>query len=190
GIARKPGERLLSLFCYDNPALPRLLRGLADQATLILACPGPGSRQLSTLHEAGALPGNLRIQHLPFLPQDEFDQLLRACDLNLVRGEDSFVRAQWAGRPFVWHIYPQEDGAHEAKLQAFMDRAFASMDDRQRAGWESLWRGWNGLAAGSTADGPLRLPALEEAAAAFLAWRSALLTQVDLVTQLQAFLQQ
>ena len=44
---------------------------------------------------------------LPFLPQASFDRLLWACDVNFVRGEDSFVRAQWAGRPFVWQIYPQ-----------------------------------------------------------------------------------
>ena len=27
--------------------------------------------------------------------------------VNFVRGEDSFVRAQWAARPFAWHVYPQ-----------------------------------------------------------------------------------
>ena len=35
----------------------------------------------------------------PFLAQDRYDQLLWACDVNFVRGEDSFVRAQWAGGP-------------------------------------------------------------------------------------------
>jgi len=39
-----------------------------------------------------------------------------------VRGEDSFVRAQWAARPFAWHIYPQQDDAHLPKLDAFLDR--------------------------------------------------------------------
>lgn len=189
GITRQADERLVSLFCYDNPALPRLLQGLAGTPTLILACPGPASRMLSALQTAAALPPGLRVQHLPFLTQDNFDQLLRACDLNLVRGEDSFVRAQWAARPFVWHIYPQEDGAHDAKLQAFMDKAFAGMETRQSAGWQALWRGWNGLGPGADASTPLLLPPLPAAEAAFRDWRSGLLTQVDLVTQLLGFLE-
>ncbi|WP_269632734.1 elongation factor P maturation arginine rhamnosyltransferase EarP [Pelomonas sp. BJYL3] len=189
GIVREPGERLVTLFCYDNPALPRLLQGLVGTPTLILACPGPGSRMLHELQAARALPERLRVQHLPFLSQDDFDRLLWACDLNLVRGEDSFVRAQWAGRPFVWHIYPQDDGAHEAKLQAFMDRAFAGMAPDQRLAWQALWRAWNGLDSGPEASAPLQLPSLAAATDAFLAWRSGLLTQVDLVTQLQGFLQ-
>ena len=68
---------------------------------------------------------------LPWLPQPDYDHLLWACDLNFVRGEDSFVRAQWAGRPFVWQIYPQHDGAHAAKLDAFLDRCLAGA--RRRA---------------------------------------------------------
>ena len=189
GIVPQEGERLISLFCYENPALPRLLQGLAEAPTLVLACPGPGSRMLGALEASGRLPAGLRVRHLPFLPQDDFDLLLQACHLNLVRGEDSFVRAQWAGRPFVWHIYPQDDGAHEAKLQAFMDRAFAGMTPEQRQGWQALWRAWNGLDSGAGASAPLQPPPLPAAAEAFREWRSELLTQVDLVTQLLAFLQ-
>lgn len=189
GIARQPGERLVSLFCYDNPALPRLLQALSGMPTLVLACPGPGSRQLGTFEASGMLPAGLRVQHLPFLTQDDFDRLLCSCDLNLVRGEDSFVRAQWAARPFVWHIYPQHDGAHEDKLQAFMDKAFGSMGEGQRSAWQALWRGWNGLSAGAEAGHALHVPPLAAANEAFRSWRSELLTQADLVTQLLAFLQ-
>ena len=189
GIVRHAGERLLSLFCYDTAALPPLLQGLTGQPTLILACPGPGSRMLREQEAQGALPTGLRVHHLPFLSQQDFDQLLHACELNVVRGEDSFVRAQWAARPFVWHIYPQHDGAHEAKLEAFMDKAFAAMDAGQRAEWRALWRAWNQLAPASPAPAALRLPSLPAAAPAFQQWRSKLLTQVDLVTQLQEFLQ-
>ena len=57
----------------------------------------------------------------PYTDQEGFDEMLQACDLNFVRGEDSLVRALWAGQPFIWHIYPQEDGAHHAKLEAFLD---------------------------------------------------------------------
>ncbi len=188
GIQRQAGERLVSLFCYENPALPRLLQGLAAQPTLILACAGPGSRMLAALEAQKAIPAGLRVQHLPFLPQDDYDRLLYSCDLNLVRGEDSFVRAQWAARPFVWHIYPQQDGAHEAKLESFMQLAFAGMDASQRTAWRDLWWAWNQLAPGSDDVAALRVPPLEAAASAFQRWRAELLTQVDLVTQLQDFL--
>jgi hypothetical protein len=43
-------------------------------------------------------------------------------DLNIVRGEDSFVRAIWAKRPFIWHVYPQTEQTHEIKLNAWLAR--------------------------------------------------------------------
>ena len=70
--------------------------------------------------------GRLRLHAIPFVSQDDYDRLLWACDINLVRGEDSFVRAQWAARAFAWHIYPQAQAAHLAKLNAFLDLYTAS----------------------------------------------------------------
>ena len=67
---------------------------------------------------------SLRLIQLPFVPQEDYDWLVAHCDFNLVRGEDSFVRAQWAGKPFIWDIYPQEDLAHEIKLEAFLKLYF------------------------------------------------------------------
>lgn len=170
GWPAHPGERVVSLFAYDNPALPVLLERLAQQPTLLLACPGPLQQQVADR------PG-LRTVALPYLPQDDFDRLLWACDLNFVRGEDSFVRAQWAGKPFVWHIYPQDDDAHHDKLEAFMRRADLPDD------WRALWRGWNGLS-----DLPAAIPPLAPAAAQAGRWRAQLAAQPDLVTQLQSFL--
>jgi uncharacterized repeat protein (TIGR03837 family) len=65
--------------------------------------------------------GSLTVHTLPFLSQDDYDHLLAASDLNFVRGEDSFVRAQLAGKPLLWQIYPQAEDAHLPKLQAFLD---------------------------------------------------------------------
>jgi uncharacterized repeat protein (TIGR03837 family) len=76
---------------------------------------------------AAAHRGALTVRVLPFVPQPDYDRLLWACDLNFVRGEDSFVRAQWAGRPFVWHIYPQDENLHHKKLRAFLQR-YAGLD--------------------------------------------------------------
>ena len=60
--------------------------------------------------------------------------------MNFVRGEDSVVRAIWAGKPFVWQIYPQDDGAHDPKLEAFLDMLSAPANLR------AFHRVWNGLA--------------------------------------------
>ncbi|MBL0088878.1 MAG: elongation factor P maturation arginine rhamnosyltransferase EarP [Ideonella sp.] len=182
GWAPRPGEQLVSLFCYDNPALPDLLAQLARHPTLLLACPGPAQRQLDALVWAGPV----RRIDLPWLPQPDYDRLLWSCDLNFVRGEDSFVRAMWAGQPFVWQIYPQDDGAHAAKLDAFLATFLAPSDPRGpwsgAPAWMAMHRAWNGLAAW-----PPSVPAHAQWAERCRRWRSHLMSQVDLVTQLQRF---
>ena len=122
--------------------------------------------------------GALTACFLPPLSQTEFDHLLWASDLNYVRGEDSLVRALWAGKPFVWQIYPQHDDAHHAKLHAMLDALGAP------ASWRDYHLAWNGLTPG-------HLPEPEPAAwaqAATMA-RSALLAQCDLCQRLCEFVQ-
>jgi uncharacterized repeat protein (TIGR03837 family) len=75
------------------------------------------------------LEGRLQVSVVPFLAQGDYDRLLLCCDLNLVRGEDSFVRAQLAGRPMLWDIYPQDQLAHEVKLDAFLERYCDQWDE-------------------------------------------------------------
>jgi uncharacterized repeat protein (TIGR03837 family) len=172
GLALRHGERVVSLFCYANPALAALLDDLAKEPTLLLVTPGAAQRAL------GADRGALRIRGLPWLPQPDYDRLLWASDLNFVRGEDSFVRAQWAGAPFVWQIYPQHDAVHAAKLDAFLHR-FGG-DDALRA----LWHAWNELA-----PWPARWPERAGWEHNCRRWRDALLAQADLTTQLLGFVQ-
>ena len=100
------------------------------------------------------------------------------CDLNFVRGEDSLVRALWANRPFIWHIYPQHDGAHHAKLHAFLDWLQAPPTLRE------FHAVWNGLHA---APLPPPDPAHWQPVAA--AARARLLAQADLLTQLLQWVQ-
>ena len=47
------------------------------------------------------------------------------------------------GRPFVWHIYPQDDGAHWVKLAAFLARYTAGLDRGHAAAVTALWEAWN-----------------------------------------------
>ena len=174
GIGLQPAERVVALFCYDNPALPALLHDLARRPTLLLATPGLVQRQLDTLP---APPAPLRIHRLPWLDQAGFDRLLWSADLNFVRGEDSLLRAVWAGAPFVWQAYPQDDGAHQAKVDAMLERL------QPGPAVAAAWRAWNAGGAiwpGLAAD-------LDTPDPAFARWRQAQLERPDLVTQLIAF---
>jgi uncharacterized repeat protein (TIGR03837 family) len=99
--------------------------------------------QLQKIQEHATVAG-IRISLLPFLPQDDYDRLLAACDVNFVRGEDSFVRAQWATKPFVWQAYRQSEETHLEKLAAFLDRYLADMPGDAAAAVKSLHEAWNG----------------------------------------------
>ena len=182
------GERIVSLFCYEPAALAAQLAqwAAANTPTRLLVAPGrPWAAVCQALAQrpGGARPctgptvtwGSLVLHALPHLSQHHFDHLLWASDANFVRGEDSLVRALWAGKPLVWHIYPQDDGAHGAKLNAFLDWLQAPADLR------AFHHHWNAGAA-PTAD----LPPVNgaQAAACVQAARARLLAQPDLVTQL------
>lgn len=191
------GERLVSLFCYEPAALPDALATWmhAETPTLLLITPGRAARAM-----AAALPlarqkagldhtyGNLRLHYLEPMSQPDFDALLRCCDLNLVRGEDSLVRALWAGKPFVWHIYPQDDGAHADKLAAFLDCIGADTAVRQL---HSAWNGLPEFAPGTNTPTPPNWApvSLAEWQAQVHHWRARLQTQPDLVSALISFVQ-
>ena len=105
--------------------------------------------------------------------------MLWACDLNFVRGEDSLVRALWGGQPFIWHIYPQDDQAHHAKLEAFLDWLQAPESLRR------FHRVWNGIEAGTLPG--LNATTLNAWQACAIAARQRLLAQPDLSLSLQHF---
>lgn len=181
GLAPAPGERVASLFCYANPALPALLERLAGEPTLLLVTAGLATQQVDAALGDRSTLGRMRVHRLPWLTQVDYDHLLWACDLNLVRGEDSFVRAQWAGAPFVWQIYPQRDAAHAAKLEAFLARFLETAEPDLAQACAALWRQWNGGAPA---------PAWPDAGAWRAhceRWREGLLDQPDLATQLLGF---
>lgn len=224
GRASLPGERVVSLFCYPDSPLEDLLPALAagDRPTLLLVPEGIAPDAPEAFAGAGLAPddppahrGNLRIARIRFLPQDGYDALLRLCDLNFVRGEDSWIRAHWARRPFVWQPYRQPDGAHHAKLDAFLARLRAAAvgatgaaagDEPAATGEakavtsetkaaigdavdaiESLMRAWSGRGdAGAAWQDFERVAAPAESA--FRRWTDSLLGQADLATNLAEWL--
>jgi hypothetical protein len=88
--------------------------------------------------------GQLRVHVLPFVEQERYDELLWACDVNFVRGEDSCVRAQLAGKSFIWQIYPQHDGVHLHKLEALRMRYAEGLPPEAAQAVRDLWLAWNG----------------------------------------------
>ena len=113
----------MSVFCYPGAPLKKWLEDLAaeDKEIDVILTYGQAELLNPIADRKIGLPSNLNILSIPFVTQDEYDWVLSQCDFNIVRGEDSFIRAQLAGKPFIWHIYPQKDGAHEVKLAAFLE---------------------------------------------------------------------
>lgn len=95
--------------------------GRSGQKSAVIAPMGRGAASLLRAAESAGIPENVTVKTVPLTSQDGYDRLLSAADLNIVRGEDSFLRAQAAGVPMIWHIYPQEDDAHLIKLASFLD---------------------------------------------------------------------
>jgi uncharacterized repeat protein (TIGR03837 family) len=174
GIPALPHAQRVSLFCYEPTALPGLLQTLAHQPRPVQLLVTAGRATAAV--QACALPHGLALHYLPYLTQDDYDHLLWACELNFVRGEDSLVRALWAGRPFVWQIYPQHDDAHHSKLEALLTQIEAPPTLR------ALHRTWNGMNTDA-------LPALDlpDWAGTLAQARKRLLAQSDLLGRLLEF---
>lgn len=182
GLDVQPGERCVSLFCYADSAVPALVDALAGAPTLLLATPGSPAQQVTAALGSAGRRGALRCVLLPWLSQVDYDHLLWSCDLNFVRGEDSWVRACWADRPFVWQAYRQDDAVHLDKLDAFLAFYLRQAEPGLATRLRSLWRAWNGVGSAE-----LSLPSPAPWAAHQSSWRAGLLGLADLGTQLLGF---
>ncbi len=184
GIVPRDGERCVSVFSYRNAAFTALLDALGESPTLLLLTPGPATEQALALLGPDLQRGALRAVCLPALAQPDFDRLLWSCALNFVRGEDSLVRAIWAGVPFVWQIYAQKDGAHAVKLAAFLDRFLADARAPLAAEVGNAFAAWNGL---RPVPHRFELPDAAAWAAHCVSWRDRLSAQGDLAGMLLEF---
>lgn len=133
GVAPRAGEPVISLFCYDDPWLAQWFDALAREPRPRSVLVPEGVAEAAIRAHFGRLPqvgrslrqGGLTLTRIGWLSQFDYDRLLWASNLNFVRGEDSWIRAHWAGRPFVWQPYPQAEAVHLGKLQAFLGRLLA-----------------------------------------------------------------
>ncbi|MDR0250994.1 MAG: elongation factor P maturation arginine rhamnosyltransferase EarP [Burkholderiales bacterium] len=196
--ALPPDALLVSLFCYDTPALPALLDiWVASPSPTVCLIPetvAPETVQhWQRLHKikadtASATHAALTLHTIPFLPQADYDRLLWCCDFNFVRGEDSFVRAQWAAQPFIWQAYRQNEQAHLAKVDAFLERYLANAPNPLKTALSDFTHAWNNvLQTNRIADTWLllaeQLPAFRKLA---YDWAEQQSEQTDLAQQLVA----
>lgn len=203
GIPADRQRRVASLFCYPDAPVSAWLAAIAraDQPWLVVVPAGVAESAIASVLQSPLAPGDCRhqgalsVMRLPFLPQLEYDRLLWACDLNLVRGEDSWVRAHWAGAPFIWQAYPQADQTHLLKLEAFVERMREaqvltgqppSTDAAAMSVIESMMLAWNG-------QGDLE-PAwrdfdkcFDSLSLCFRRWQAALAAQDDLAAKLARY---
>ncbi len=190
-----PGELRISLFGYDNAAITGLLSALAraGRPVRLLVPEGKALPRvaawlgLADLAVGGTYgQGPLAIHVLPMVDQDAYDRLLWACDLDFVRGEDSFLRAQFAARPMVWQAYRQEDRAHFAKLDAFLALYCADMPPHLADTTRALWHAWN-EETGVDALWPAWLARLDELGTHARHWCADLAQQPGLASKLMIF---
>ena len=193
--ANDGAELRVLVFGYEHAPVEALLTAMG-QMNKPVSCRVPESGLGTKLQHWRGLQGKkapgsppmLESQVLPFAPQAEFDALLWHYDVLFVRGEDSFVRAQWAAKPFVWHIYPQSDSVHLVKLNAFLDIYCEELPAAADTAVRELWRAWNTPSA--EAVGPAwaaffaQLPALNAHARR---WSQRLSDMPDLSANLLSF---
>lgn len=187
----------VSMFCYPHAPAAALFSAwqAGEQAVTCLVPEGVAAPAIAEFFDEVAVVGATRtcgaltVRIVPFVAQTDYDRLLWACDLNFVRGEDSFVRAQWAGKPFIWHIYPQDKNLHHVKLRAFLQRHAPESESLETAtlcwndvqpddndpvlAWPEIWQRMQA-----------ELPGMAGAA---VQWERQLLANGDLVSNLLRF---
>ncbi|MBV2128401.1 elongation factor P maturation arginine rhamnosyltransferase EarP [Arsukibacterium indicum] len=193
GLNTEQFELKISMFAYSHSQIASLLKQW-QQLTVDVLCVIPQGELANELARqypqllCGAIVqlNQLYLKVIPFLAQPDYDLLLAACDLNFVRGEDSIIRAQWAGRPFIWQIYRQQENAHLLKLAAFLDHycrqmpiGLADITRQSFLSWNTdsdLTDSWNSF-----------YPVMQQLADYNLLWRAQLLANGDLASNLVHF---
>ncbi|MGN0921776.1 MAG: elongation factor P maturation arginine rhamnosyltransferase EarP [Cellvibrio sp.] len=156
GVHPTEDATLISLFAYENSGISVLIEAWIQSGEAIhcLVPHGKVTHSVNAYLCAQGLPDlseqtplvrieNLTIQNIPFLKQDDYDKLLWSMNINFVRGEDSFVRANWAAIPFVWHIYVQDEDAHLEKLSHYLNLFLQSASPNFKTQLSNFWMAWN-----------------------------------------------
>lgn len=150
--------------------------------------------QALTIFHKNINESKLLIELQNFVPQNQLDELFSQQDILIVRGEDSFVRAQFSGKPFFWHIYPQDENAHWEKLDAFWEQVYPLFPKEISEAHRALSHDMNGKNSLSDemrlAHWRTLLMRFADWQRASIQWQNFLLNQKDSMTKLQEWLEQ
>lgn len=179
GLPSKDAKIDVSVFCYPDAPYEFLLHADPEKFRFFLP--------------ENMLPDLAGDQFIRFawLNQADYDRLLWACDLNFVRGEDSWVRAQWAAKPLIWQPYKQEKAVHLDKLAAFLSRYSKGLETTCAETLADLYAMWNeGAREGKTASRlwDSLLPLLPHLTDHARAWSASQASQEDCATNLIRFI--
>lgn len=134
---------LVFAYCYPDVPLSEFESSLSHALEEMAERTGRQAQRLLIVEPQCVSNATTRL-----LSQREFDQCIAACDLALVRGEDSlgtalFCASQW-GTPFVWQPYRQANDAHLSKLDAWLQQGGQFIPE-----WEQLHRYFSPSTSGS-----------------------------------------
>lgn len=161
-ITKTAGSQVL-MFSYPKDFAP-IIRAILrwNKAAQVNLAQGAGKESFLSAKNAG----DLKINQMPFLSQEEWDKNLYAQDILFVRGEDSLSRACLSGKPFVWQAYLQDDNYQLVKVRALLERMRPHFAPEDFSVLENFWLLYNGAESSGkpkTAGG-----AMEEACYGFL----------------------
>lgn len=175
------------VFCYPGAPLTEFYKAIQQRGKEInLLLPrGAATEILTQLYEEQPAR-NIHLGISEMVPQSEFDKFLWASDALIIRGEDSFVRAQLSGKSFIWNIYPQTEDTHIKKLEAFGERIRPFYGTSYQA-WIDMNLSWNKSSSNLASCWDQwceELPLMKEAA---LHWRNHLVSLGSLADNLLRF---
>lgn len=110
---------MISAFTYEHDffLLFADLENIGKKINIIVF----GEKSRKSIQKLQVNGSNISIAYADFISQEDYDALLKVCDLNFVRGEDSWSRACLSGKPFIWHSYHQKDNYQQVKVKAFLE---------------------------------------------------------------------
>ena len=129
------------MFSYPKDFAP-IIRAISrwNKDAQINLAQGAGKESFLSAKNAG----DLKINQMPFLSQEEWDKNLYTQDILFVRGEDSLSRACLASKPFVWQAYLQDDNYQLVKVQALLERMRPHFAADDFCAVENFWHLYNG----------------------------------------------
>lgn len=147
----------ISFFAYERNCMPivqaietfqsEMQKTEPDFKVCVYAAAGKSAGPFREAFEKAGSP--FKTEFLPFLQQEEWDQLLTKMDFNFVRGEDSLSRAALAGIPYIWHAYVQDEDYQLVKVNALLDRMEPYFNPDEFSLLKSYWNSYNKTEGGS-----------------------------------------